>query len=71
MYNPSLISDYIYLFTAFITSSSDNIGPCKKKSPLNLARKIRLQPKIEIIYRHVPGDNVIKTVYETVVQISF
>jgi hypothetical protein len=39
LHNSSLISDYIYLFTAFITNSRDNRRPCEKKSPFNLARK--------------------------------
>jgi hypothetical protein len=35
------------------------------KRPFNLAKK-GLQPKYEIIYRHVPQDNVNKTGYKIV-----
>jgi hypothetical protein len=37
-YNSSLILNYFYHFTAFITSSIDNRGPCEMKRPFNLAK---------------------------------
>jgi len=34
-----LFQNIFSFFTAFITSSNDNRGPCEKKSPFNLARE--------------------------------
>ena len=46
-------------------------GHVRRKVHSTLREKIRLQPKIDIIYRHVPRDNVIKTGYKTVVRNYF
>jgi len=71
MYNTSLIFDYIYLLPLLLQVPVITEGHVRRKVLSTLQEKIRLLPKIEIIYRHVPRDNVIKTVYETVEWNSF